>query len=124
MLALYKGTVEDHIAKLEAEGEVTDEQRELLRRVDYPVMYAYLTAFIEDDDYWQGSEDALIKCDKPFLLYAGGKSEWNYHIRLPEIGQKLRNAKVLLIHDYGHSVNSDRSDLIIPHVIDFLEDVG
>jgi len=114
-----RGGLKGYIASLEKQGiEISPEYRKDIESWDFDA----LNATTMSEDLFQNMEPQLLQLDAPVLFYAGEKDGWYHHPRQVEFGKKMKNAKVVGISGYGHGV-SQAKDLVIPHVLEFLEDL-
>ena len=115
----FKGGPKAFISVHEKLGiEITTEQKKQMESWDFDA----LKATTMTEDLLQNLEPQLLKLDTPVLFYAGEKDEWGHHQRQVEFSKKMKNAKVVGIPNHGHGVSLEK-ELVLPHVIEFLENI-
>ena len=114
-----KAGKEAYISGLAKGGlEITPEIRAELESFDYEA----LAACLRSKDIFLPMDDHLPGLDIPFLFYACEDDEWGHFPRQLEASKKMKNVKVVGIPNHGHAVQ-EQKDLVLPHVIEFLEEM-
>ena len=115
----FKGGSKGFISVFKEKGiEFTSEQIEGIESWDFDALKATTMA----EDLFHNLEQPLLELSIPVLFYAGENDEWGHYQRQVEFSKKMKNTKVVGIPNHGHSVD-DKKELVLPHVLEFLEDV-
>ena len=105
------------IAHIKERGDnVTPDMEKGIRAMDFDAIDAWL----DSPDLLTKVDEHLSELDEPFLFYAGEKDEWNPYPQLVEVSKKMKNAKTILFEGQGHTVQFI-PNLVLPHVLEFLE---
>ena len=80
-------------------------------------MHAFFGADIFSDNY----EDHLPQLKVPILLYVGEEDGWGHYPRAVECSKTIPNIRLVSFPNKGHEVHNYK-DLVLPHVIEFLNE--
>jgi len=106
------------VAYLEQAGPISDEMKARALSNDYEAQIAMLNT-IEPS-----LEDDLPDMDMPCLVFVGEADELYPYQKAKEVYKKLPNRTFVSFPDLNHVQTIDRSDLLLPHVTEFLTRVS
>ena len=109
---------EAYISSIEEQGDIPPEYRKEIESWDFDA----LSAATMSEDIFKNMDSHLPEIDIPFLFYSGEEDVWDHYQRQIEFVKKMKNARMVGIPGFGHEV-SKAKDLILPHVLEFLENI-
>ena len=118
ILDLLEADPESLLARYERSGPVPPEWRAQFLANDFRALIASVKSpelSVEDD---------LLSMTMPFLVYVGESDQLNPHIDVGGYVKRLPNATFVSLPGLDHLQAFTRSDLVLPHVKTFLEQVS
>ena len=117
-IQLFEAGPEAIIAWLEQSGPIPPARRNRLMALDCDALIAHVK------NSWPNLESDLPKMTRPFLVFVGEADEMQNPEELREVYKNLPNVTFLTLPDLNHGQTFQRSDLILPHIKEFLARVN
>ena len=115
MINNYKRGIDAYIAESEKQGILmTSERRKQLRSNDYKALTA--VRLVQEHI---GFSAFLPDVDIPCLVYAGDLDYW--HMFAKDTAESIKGAEFLSLPGLDHGEGLHRSDLVLPHITNFLD---